>query len=221
MHISIIDDELILGTKIKKKLEHVGYSVSVFTSYEHYMSHGDTRSHLYIIDISLGDGSGLDIIKWLRSNGRSQAPIIIMSGYSDSASIIYGLDIGADDYMTKPCVPDELIARIRAMLRRPVDRQADIHLQYRGIRLNVENKTVYVGNTHIPLSAKETAILELLMSNMTETITREQLITDTWWWDHIGLISDNKINVTLCRLRKKIGSDFALKTVYKQGFILE
>jgi len=89
MHISIIDDEKILGSKIKKKLEHEGYIVSAFTGYQDFMSHGDGLSDLYLIDISLGDGSGFDIIQWLRNSTLCKAPILIMSGYGDSDNIIY------------------------------------------------------------------------------------------------------------------------------------
>jgi len=118
MHISIIDDEKLLTHKISKKLEGSGYATSSFYGYEDFMRHGDIRSQLYIVDISLRDGSGFDIIKWLR-NGKSRAPIIIISGYGDTSRITYGLDLGADDYLVKPVQPDELVARIRAILRRP------------------------------------------------------------------------------------------------------
>lgn len=92
MHISIIDDEQILATKIGKKLKNSGYCVSVFTSYEEFIRNGDMSSQLYIIDISLRDGSGFDIVKQLRKDGKSKVPIII-SGYGDSQNIIYGLDL--------------------------------------------------------------------------------------------------------------------------------
>ena len=89
MHISIIDDEKLLVNRVLKKLKSHGYAASAFYGYEDFMLNGDAHSQLYIIDLSLGDGSGFDIIRWLRENNGSQVPIIIVSGYNDSQNIIY------------------------------------------------------------------------------------------------------------------------------------
>jgi DNA-binding response OmpR family regulator len=89
MHISIIDDEKILADKILKKLQNNGYAASAFYGYQDFMHHGDATSGLYIIDISLSDGTGFDIIRWLRKNKESRAPIIVISGYGDSQNIVY------------------------------------------------------------------------------------------------------------------------------------
>lgn len=89
MHISIIDDEKILANKILKKLQNNGYAASAFHGYEDFMHHGDASSGLYIIDISLSDGTGFDIIRWLRKNKESRVPIIVISGYADTQNIVY------------------------------------------------------------------------------------------------------------------------------------
>lgn len=101
-------------------------------------------SQLYIVDISLRDGSGFDIVKRLRKDGKSKVPIIIISGYGDSQNIIYGLDLGADDYLRKPFVPDELIARVRAVLRRPETISKQPVLKYMDITLDLNTREVHV-----------------------------------------------------------------------------
>ncbi len=221
MHISIIDDEKILGSKIKKKLENEGYAVSAFYSYEDFMTHGDANSQLYIVDLSLWDGSWFDIIKWLRGKAECKSPIMIMSGYGDSENIIYGLNIGADDYLTKPFIPDELIARIKALLRRPTILVPHKLLTYKNIIFDPESRETISWDTKIYLTNKENMVLEFFLMHQWEIISREKLITYIWWGHHIGDVSDNTINVTLSNVRKKIWEDFTLKTMYNHWFILE
>lgn len=221
MHITIVDDEKILGSKIKKKLENEGYTVSAFYSYEEFMNQWDANSQLYIIDLALWDGSWFDIISWLRGKAECKSPIMIMSGYGDSENIIYGLNIGADDYLTKPFVPDELIARVRALLRRPIELISQNLLIYKNITFDPSSKEVMVWNTKIHLGYKENMILEFFMSNQWQIISREKLITYIWGGIDISDVSDNTINVTLSKLRKKIGSQLNLKTMYNHGYILD
>ena len=93
MHISIIDDEKLLANKILKKLRGSGYAADAFYGYQDFITNGDSGSGLYIVDVSLGDGSGFDVIRWLRNNRNCKSPIIIISGFGDSENIVYGLDI--------------------------------------------------------------------------------------------------------------------------------
>ncbi|MDD5377259.1 MAG: response regulator transcription factor [Candidatus Gracilibacteria bacterium] len=221
MHISIIDDEKILANKILKKLQNSGYAASAFHGYEDFMQHGDASSELYIIDLSLGDGTGFDIIRWLRKNKDSCVPIIIISGYGDSQNIIYGLELGADDYLTKPLVPDELIARVKAILRRPHGLMNEGIMRYRNISFNTATKETRVGNDIIYLTKNESLIVETFLSNQKKILTRERLISNVWGGHHLSDVSDNTINVTLSNIRKKLGGDFVPKTIYNQGYILE
>lgn len=221
MHITIVDDEKVLGSKIKKKLENEWYAVSAFYSYNEFMAQGDANSQLYIVDISLWDGSGFDIISWLRTKVECKAPIIIMSGYGDSENIIYGLNIGADDYLTKPFVPDELIARVKALLRRPVDMLPQKLLQYKNITFDPVTKEVMVWSTKLHLGHKEKMILEFFMTNQEQIISREKLITYIWGGNYIGDVTDNTINVTLSKLRKKVWPQLNLRTMYNHGYILD
>ncbi len=221
MHITIIDDEKILATKIMKKLEIEWYATSVFYSYNEFMSNPDTTSQLYIIDISLWDGNGFDIVEWLRTTVKTNVPILIMSGYGDSEKIIYGLNIWADDYLTKPFVPDELIARVRALLRRPNEIVEKSELKFKSIVFDKKTREVRVNNQKIYLTQKESILLEYLLEEKDRIISREKLITYVWWGDRMDEVTDNTINVTISKLRRKIWEDFSLKMMYGHGYIFE
>lgn len=210
MHICIIEDEEILNEKIVKKLENNWFLASGYTSYKQFLQYGDTLSDLYIIDISLWDGSGFDIIRYLREQWCS-SPIIILSGYSDSEKIIYGLNIGADDYMTKPFIPEVLIARVQALLRRPKNIVETEVLEYKNIKLIPSSWLVELNNQPIHLSRKEFFILELLMKSPGEYIDREEFISKIWW-SNKEEITNNNINVTLLKLRRKLWENVHIET---------
>jgi DNA-binding response OmpR family regulator len=219
MHITIVDDEKILTNKIEKKLINNGYSVDAFFSYHEFLQGGWNLSDLYIIDISLLDGSGFDIIKYLREKG-CDAPIIIISWYGDSEKIIYGLNIWADDYLTKPFIPEELLARIQALLRRPRETNKKTMLTHKEITLDLTEWTVSVNEREVHLTKKEYLLLELFLQNIDKIVTRTELIERVWGSGKDLEVSDNTINVTLWKVRKKIGASFALEALYNQGYIL-
>lgn len=221
MHISIIDDEKILGLKIKKKLENEWYAVRTFDSYEDFMAHGSVRSQLYIVDISLGDGSGFDIISWLRWQEGCRAPILIISGFGDTDKIIYGLNIGADDYLTKPFFPDELVARVKALLRRPVDITPHIVLRYKDITYDPSTQETRVWDTIIYLNHKESMLLVFFLKQQKQIVSRDILVTTVWWPHSPNDVTDNTINATLSKLRKKFWTELHLRTIYGHGYILD
>jgi two-component system, OmpR family, response regulator len=221
MHISIVDDEKILGSKIKKKLEYEWFAVSKFDSYDDFMTHGSIGSQLYIIDISLGDGSGFDIITRLRTQENCRVPILIVSGYVNSDKIIYGLNIGADDYLAKPFVPDELIARVRALLRRPASIIPPILLRYKDITFNPDTNEAKIWDTRVYLNHKESMVLEFFLKQQKQIMSRDMLVATIWGPHHLNDVSDNTINSTLSKLRKKIWTGLHLRTVYGHGYILE
>lgn len=221
MNISIIDDEKVLTNNISKKLQKNGYSVSAFYSYKDFMHNGDEFSHLYIVDLSLGDGSGFDIISWLRKEKWSSAPIIITSGYGDTENKIYGLDLWADDYLAKPFIPEELLARIRALLRRPLTFISDNIVSYKDISVNRETKLVMLRKKEIHLTRKETLLVELFIVNQGKLLDKDKIIKTIWWGNSAIDVKDNTINVTISKVRKKLGGKFKLKTIINKGYILE
>lgn len=221
MHITIIDDERVLGNKIWKKLENEGYTVSNFYTIYEFMHYGDTSSQLYIIDLSLTDGTGYEIITWLRNTAGCKAPIMIVSGHVESQKILYGLNIWADDYITKPFVFEELVARARALFRRPFLMEEVKKLEFKNIILLPGSKYISVNGRDIELTRKEAMIVELFLKDVGKVINRNTLIHQIWWWSRKDDVSDNTINVTLSKIRRKLGSDFSLKTYYNYGYILE
>ncbi len=221
MYISIIEDEPVLCKRIKKKLEKVWYTANAFSWFRDFMVNGDDTAHLYIVDLFLTDGTGFDIIKWLRDTKKSLVPIIVISGFGDSENIVYALNIGADDYMTKPFVPDELIARIKALLRRPLTFHPDIKLYYGDMIYDVFGRTVRLRGEDIFLTKKESQMLELFISNVGKVVSRERLVSHVWWQNKLEQVTDNTINVSLAWLKKRFGSALPIVAVYGHGYILE
>ncbi|MDD5770125.1 MAG: response regulator transcription factor [Candidatus Gracilibacteria bacterium] len=223
MHISIIDDEKILTNKISKKLKLNGYGVSEFYSFKEFMINGTLSliSDLYIIDISLGDGNGFDIINFLRKTKGLNTPIIIISGFGDTQNIIFGLNLGADDYITKPFYPEELIARIKAILRRPSKIEEKNNLVYNNIVLNNFTKELKIDGKKINLNKKEILIIELFIKNKGKLIPKESFIKTIWGVQNNLDISENTLNATLSKLRRKVGNNFPLQTKYNMGYILK
>jgi len=222
MHISIIDDEKILANKIGKKLEQNGYTVSIFYGYREFLRNGNSNSQLYIVDISLQDGSGFDIVNWLRGKEKSHIPIIIISGFGDSQNIIYGLDIGADDYLTKPFVPEELMARVKAVLRRPeITVDTAKTLKHKKLTYDTDSKIARFHDKIIHTTRIEARILECFLLNKGKIVSRSKLIVEAWGQNAQMDVTDNTINVTLSKIRKKFPDNFELKTIYNQGYLLK
>ncbi len=221
MHISIVDDEKILVERIMKKLIHHGYAVSGYFGYEDFMKHSTHQSQLYIIDISLRDGTGFDIVEHLRIRLKSKAPILIVSGYSDSDKIIYGLNLGADDFLVKPIIPEVLIARIQAVLRRPVQYLESQTVRYQGIVFDRISKKTLLDKEVVSLNTKERLILETFLIHKGKMISRERLVSEVWGSDRLIDISDSTINATLSNLKKKLKGKFLPKTLYNVGYVLE
>lgn len=221
MRVSIVDDEKILAGNIAKKLEKNGFTVSVYHGYRQFVNTDRGDSQLYVVDLSLGDGSGFDIIKWLRETRKTTAPIILISGHGDSQNIIRGLDIGADDYLTKPFQPDELVARIRAVVRRSSAQSASFAYVLGKLACDPAKGIVSYDGKPLVLTRNERLLVETLIERPKWIVSRDELIARVWGGGRVIDVSDNTISVTLSNVRKKLGSDFRVRTVYNQGFILE
>lgn len=224
MHITIIEDEINLCEKMRIKLVKQWYIVSAFTSYKHFMKAWTSDSHCYVIDIGLWDWSGFDIITWLRKKQNSKAPIIITSWYGETDKIVYWLDIGADDYMIKPCMPDEFLARIHALARRSITNTSDINtlqtFSYKDILYFPLTQEITQWKEKIFLTKKEMMIFDLFIRSPNTIITRETIISQAWWAYDSLAISDTVLNTTLSRIRKKFQDSFDLRPLYGYGYTL-
>jgi two-component system response regulator RegX3 len=149
--------------------------------------------------------SGTEVCREIRS--RSTVPIIMLTAKDSEVDIVVGLELGADDYVTKPYSSRELLARIRAVLRRRVDVEIDEDavLETGPVRMDVERHSVSVGGSEVPMPLKEFELLELLMRNAGRVLTRGQLIDRVWGADYFG---DTKtLDVHIKRIRSKIEDD--------------
>jgi DNA-binding response OmpR family regulator len=221
MKVSIIDDEYLLRKKMHEKLQKEGYSVSSFSWYHDFMNSWNFNADLYLIDIWLSDGIGFEIIEWIRNVRKEPAHIIIVSGYSESEKVVYGLNIGANDYIVKPFVPDELTARVKAGLRKSAPEKIPEILSYKDILFNISSRIVTFKGMPIHLTRKEALMLELFLKNIWIVIQREEIIRYVWWWYESLDVSDNIINVSISVLRKKFHSELPIIALYSEWYIFE
>lgn len=221
MKISIIEDEKILAQKTAKKLEKNLYSVEIFDSFNDFKENYKFDSNLYIVDIWLPDWNWFDIIKWLREEKKLETPILITSWYADNERKIYWLNIWADDYITKPYFPDELIARVNWLIRRSYKTSNESSVKYKNFEYFLHKNTLAKNWKEIFLTSRETSLIEYMLLNKWKLVKKIELINSVWWEYKVSKISDNNINVTLSRVRKKLGRDFKLKTFVNKWYILE
>lgn len=221
MFIAILEDEKLLASKIANKLSKNWYQVKVFNDIKSIQNTENLNFNLYIVDIKLTDWSWLDFIKFLRETKKITSPIIITSSYTDIEKKIYWLWIWADDYLGKPFAPDELLARVQALLRRSYNVSENNIIKYRKFSYDTKNKIIKKSWEIINLNKKELEMVELFILNKWELVKKSKLISTIWWtFDQIS-ITDNTINVNLSRIRAKLWDDFELKTIVSQWYKLE
>jgi len=222
MNIAIIEDDKVFASKIAKKLERNKYTTSVFNSSKSfYESKKDIEPDLYLMDLQLNDDTWFNIINHIRNNNKEYTPIIIMSWYNDTESKVYWLDLWADDYITKPVPPEELLARIRSVLRRHNKIESTSSIKNKELTFDLTNKKVTIRWEEIRLPKKENQILEYFLANKWKIISKETLIKKVWWANEFLYITENTINATMSKLRKRLWNNFNLKTKIGQWYILE
>lgn len=213
-HILVVEDEDLIREMIVVSLQQEGYDVSVATdgrTASQLLQDADPNRHefpydLIVLDLMLPQIHGLDICRWLRYQGNS-IPILILSAKASETDRVLGLEIGADDYITKPFSMPELIARCRALLRRNqlTSQFQASQLQYQDIVLLPEQCRVQVRGEEITVSPKEFKLLELFISSPKRVWSREQLIEHIWGVDFLG---DTKtVDVHIRWLREKLEPD--------------
>ncbi len=219
MRILVAEDDFILSDVITKTLRQSGYAVDCLNSGNDVEFATLKEPYdLMILDLGLPQKDGLDVLKSIRNKG-NQLPILILTARNTLDDRITGLDLGADDYMTKPFELRELEARIRALLRRKHFDSLTI-LSYGPFRFDTAKHQLYYQEELIELSMKEVGILELLLSNMGKVMNKSVLLEHLYGWDNE--ISKNAIEVYIHRLRKKLEPyGFQLKTIKGLGYIIE
>lgn len=220
MKILVVEDERKIREFLQKGLTESGYVVETAqsgTSGE--MMASENEYDLIVLDIQLPEQNGLDTARNLRSNGFTGA-ILMLTALGQTRDKVRGLDAGADDYLTKPFSFDELLARIRALLRRNQPAQSST-LRIADLELDLLKRRVTRAGEVIELTNKEHSLLEYLMRNVGRVLTRAQISEHVWesTFDH----GSNVIDVTVNLLRKKIDQPFnqkLLHTVTGQGYVI-
>lgn len=225
MRILVVEDQNKMAQFLKKGLTEVGYSVDIAetgTSAESFVS--SCEYDLIILDVGLPDQSGLDTSRHLRRDGYS-GPLLMLTALSTTKDKINGLDAGADDYLTKPYSFEELLARVRALLRRGssnISTVSNSKLNFSDIEMDLIQRSVKRSHQDIQLTSKEFALLEYFMRNPNRPLGRVSIAEHVW--DVHFDSESNVIDVYVNMLRKKIDSPFKKKliqTVVGVGYVLK
>jgi DNA-binding response OmpR family regulator len=223
--VHLAEDDDGIAQPLRRALEREGYTVTRSARGEETIDEvlgGDVD--VLLLDLELDDVDGLEVCRRLREHG-SDVAILMLTARSEELDRVVGLDIGADDYLTKPFGLAELFARIRVLLRRRVTRASGTASEQNGaegLRIDEPTRRVYVGAEELLLSVKEFGVLSLLTRAAPAVVTREQLIDEVW--DEHWFGSTKTLDVTVGRLRSKLerhGSDRRIVTVRGVGFRLE
>jgi DNA-binding response OmpR family regulator len=206
MRILVVEDEHKIANAVKRGLEQERFAVDVVYDGDDGMDSATSGDYdLVILDRMLpGENDGVDIIEEMREKGM-HTPVIFVTAKDQIRDRVHGLDAGADDYLVKPFAFEELLARVRALLRRPSDK-IDSVLEYDDLTLDLNNFVVKRAGKEIELTSKEFALLEYLMRNPERTLTKENIITHVW--DYDANILPNTVEVYIGYLRKKIDDPF-------------
>lgn len=234
--ILVVDDEESLCEILKFNLEKEGYDVTTALSAEEALALNLADYDLMILDIMMGELSGFGLARILRKRPETaETPIIFCTALDSEADKIKGLDIGADDYISKPFSLAEVMARVRSVLRRskrtlnvaapvetPAEEEAktnDSVIRFETLVVNNLDKSCYIDNEEVQLTRKEFDILVLLLSNRGTILSREQIMKRVWSEEVVVL--DRTIDVNITRLRKKLGiygNHIITRTGYGYGF---
>ena len=213
--ICLVEDEQNLNNLIKSYLERAGYEVYQYYSGEEAIKHASDKVHLWILDIMLGDNvSGYDIIKAIREN--SNVPVIFTSARDQDLDKIIGLELGSDDYVTKPYSPKELVLRVNNLIKRAYSNESEI-IKYEDYEIDVDKRIVKEKNKELSLTTLEFDLLIMFVQNKNKSFSRNHILETVWGDDYFG--SDRVVDDLVRRLRKKMPK-LRLKTIYGFGYRL-
>lgn len=216
MRILLIEDDNLIGDGLNLGLNKLGFNVDWF------QNGADGKEALYqapydavVLDLGLPEIDGLSILKEWRSRGQKE-PVLILTAQGDVDHRIIGLDSGADDYLAKPFALAEVVARLKALIRRRTDTLTPT-IKYQNIIFNPSTKKVELDGQEIILSPKELNLLELFLNNKNKVLSKELIENKLYSWDDD--VSSNAVEVHIHHLRKKLGKNL-IKTINKIGYML-
>jgi DNA-binding response OmpR family regulator len=217
MRILVVEDEHKIANSIKRGFEQESWATDVAYDGEEGFDMASSEEYdVIVLDLMLPKMDGMEICRKLRAE-ENHTPILILTARGELADKVSGLNTGADDYLVKPFAFEELLARVRALSRRPKEGIGTI-LKVGNLELDVNSFEVKNGNKIIELSRKEFALLEYLMRNAGKVVSKENIIAHVW--DYESDILPNTVEVFIGYLRDKIGGNF-IKTVRGFGYKIE
>jgi two-component system response regulator MtrA len=218
----VIEDDELLGQSLQIGLSGAGYRPVIERDGASGLAAAQTREwDLIILDIMLPSMDGIQICRAIRRE--SQVPIIMLTAKAESVDVVVGLEVGADDYITKPFEMSELVARVHAMLRRAMGRGASETLRIGSIEIDVPGYRATKDGKSLPLTSTEFRLLLELARNGGKVLSRERLLTRVWNYDYMG--DSRLVDMAVARLREKIEQDprnpSLIVTVRGAGYKLE
>ena len=214
--IVLVEDEINLNNLIKTYLEKSGYNVIQYYTGEEAINNIEIDAHLWILDIMLPDEiSGYDIIKKIRENN-DHMPVIFTSARDKELDKIIGLELGSDDYITKPYSPKELVLRVNNIIKRVYSQNLS-KIKYESYIIDTEKRTVTQNNKEINLTTLEFDLLNMFITNKNKSFSRDDILNIIWGENYFG--TDRVVDDLIRRLRKKM-PNLNINTMYGYGYRL-
>ena len=214
--IALVEDEKDLNNLIKTYLEKEGYNVTSYYNGDTAIKDSDKVYHLWILDIMLGDDiSGYDIIKKIRENN-SDVPVIFTSARDKDLDKIIGLELGSDDYITKPYSPKELVLRVNNIIRRVYTKERQ-KITYKDYIIDLDKRMAFQGDEDLNLTTLEFDLLYMFVTNKEKSFSRDDILNNIWGENYFG--TDRVVDDIIRRLRKKMPL-LDINTIYGYGYRL-
>ena len=214
--IVLVEDEKDLNSLIRAYLEKAGYKVISYLNGEDAMKNINVEAHLWILDIMLGDSvSGYDIIKKIRETNE-EMPVIFTSARDQDLDKIIGLELGSDDYITKPYSPKELVLRVNNIIKRVYTKDLQ-KITYDKYVIDLDKRVVYLCDKELSLTTLEFYLLYMFVTNKNKSFSRDDILNIIWGNDYFG--TDRVVDDLVRRLRKKM-PDININTIYGYGYRL-
>ena len=215
--IGLVEDEVDLLKLIKNYLEKANYEVITFTKGNDAINYIGNKIDLWILDIMLGDDvNGYDIIRAIRKDNQD-VPVIFTSARDQDLDKILGLELGSDDYITKPYSPKELILRVNNIIKRVYKDLNTNVIVYEGYTIDLDKRTIFEGSLEVKLTTLEFDLFILFLKNKDKCFSREEILNCVWGSDYFG--SDRVVDDLIRRIRKKL-PNINLKSIYGYGYRL-
>lgn len=213
--ICLVEDEEALSNVVRLYLERAGYETICFTKGKEAIDYIGNEVNLWILDIMLGDDvNGYDVIKAIREKDEN-VPVIFTSARDQEIDKIFGLELGSDDYMTKPYSSKELVLRVNNIIKRVYKDSSNNLIKYENYIINLDKRSVEINNKEIKLTTLEFDLTVLFLKNKGKCFSREEILNNVWKDNYFG--SDRAVDDLIRRVRKKL-SKMKIEAVYGYGY---